>query len=143
MTNNIEINPLDLTPSTRPSRQTLITDETINENIDDISSPRLKVGQRNRTQADEILENGGAKVEREVRQMAERTGAYVHQIQKVRAPITKYMVTIPNYMYEEISEVAKEENVTIKYIILQALQSAGYSLDEVDNHRQGKKLPKR
>lgn len=84
---------------------------------------------------------------------AKKVGAYRHgkredeaakaQEAPQRAPVKNYPFMVPDYLFEELEEVAYEKRVTIKHLIMSSLKQSGYRVDDIDNPENGQRQRKR
>ena len=50
----------------------------------------------------------------------------------VRAPVASLRIEVPVYLDDELTREAAEKRVTKQYLVLTALRSAGYRIDDAD-----------
>jgi hypothetical protein len=85
-----------------------------------------------------------AAVEAQARALGEKWGSVTHITQKEAprptAPLTSVRFDCPDYLDKALSVRAAEENVTKTYLILRALKTAGYRVEDVDLVKDRRRL---
>jgi hypothetical protein len=65
------------------------------------------------------------------------------EIERTKVPLASLRIEVPDYLDRELALKAVDQRVTKQYLVMKALQAAGYKLDDADLVEDKRKQKKR
>ena len=65
------------------------------------------------------------------------------EIERLKVPLASLRIEVPDYLDRELALKAVDQRVTKQYLVMKALQAAGYKLDDADLVEDKRKRKKR